>query len=403
MKKFAVLMSLLLGTASLSQGAGFEKYSDWKDRPEEKFAEGEANFKLTMDKLLQEYMEKGVSKEDLYRAATAGMLESLNSGEHSWNTLLTPKELKELQSDLSGQVSGIGIALKFDKETGNAQILNVIANTPAAKAGLKNDDQILSVDGKRYKGMKFHDVVSAIRGKVGESISLKVLREDKILNLKIKREAILWSPVELSKLNASTQLLTISYFTGDTPKVVEEKVRAVNASGAKNLIIDLRDNSGGGFEKAVQTAELFIPKDKTIVSTKDRDGKLKTYTSKKGLLDKDIKVVLLTNAETSSGAELFIGALKDEARAKTVGEKTLGKWNVQSIQNLSNGFAIKYSVMSFQSPGGISYQNVGIKPDIEVALPEGVEPLELRAKHDIQKQLELDSQLKAATELVKAI
>lgn len=403
MKTFFVLMIFALGFSSISHAVMFEKYGDWKNRPEEKFTDAEANFKLAMDKILQEYMDKGVSKEDLYRAATAGMLEALNSGEHTWNTLLTPRELKEIQSDLSGQVSGIGIELKFDDTTGYAQILSVLPSSPSYKAGLKRDDQILSVDGKRYKGKQFRDIVAAIRGKIGESISLKVLREDKIISLNVKREVIPWTPVELSKVDSSTQLLTIGYFTNETPKLVEEKMASVNESGAKNLIIDLRNNSGGGFEKAVQTAELFVPKNKNIVSTKDREGKTQPFTSKKGFLKTDMNVIVLTNNATSSGAELFAGAMKDELRAKIVGEGTFGKWNVQTIQTLSNGFAIKYSVMGFQTPSGHTYQNIGIKPDVEVAMPKDVEPRELRIKYDVPKRLEFDPQLKAATELVKAM
>lgn len=380
-----------------------EKYASWKEQKEEKFTDAEVNFKLAMEKLLQEYNDKSLTKEDLYRAATAGMLEALNPGEHSWNTLLTPKQVKDLQSDLSGQVSGIGLALKFDESTGYAQILDVIAKTPSAKAGLKRDDQILSVDGKRFKGKTFPEMIGAIRGKIGDTVQLKVLRDDKIIGIKVKREVIPWTPVELSKINSGTQLLTIGYFTNDTPRLVEEKLTQVQNSGAKALIIDLRENAGGSFEKAVQTAELFVPKEKTIVSTKDRDGKLKEYASKKGVMKSDVKLVLLTDHETSSGAELFTGALKDEARAKVVGTKTLGKWNVQTIQNLSNGFAIKYSVMNFVSPSGKSYQNEGITPDVEVTMPKGTDASDLRAKYEAPQRLELDPQLKAAAELVRTL
>lgn len=403
MKKIVVAIAIALSFLSLSHGATFEKYSEWKHRPQEKFADGEASFQLAMDKLLREYVDKGVSKEDLYRAATAGMLEALNSGDNAWNALLTPQELKEIQSDLSGQVSGIGIGLKFDEATGYAQILNVIPHSPSAKAGLKPDDQILSVDGKRYKGKQFRDIVAAIRGKIGDSISLKVLREDKIIGIKLKREVIPWTPVELTAIDPATQLLTIGYFTKETPKLVEEKMVSINAASVKSLIIDLRNNAGGDFEKAVGTAELFVPKSKTIVSTKDREGKLKSFVSNKGLLRKDIRVILLINKETSSGAELFTGALRDELAAKTLGEKTFGKWNAQTIQTLSNGFAIKYSVMEFLTPQGQSFQNIGITPHFPIPMPKGVDPGELRAKYDVVARINFDPQLKAAAEAAKGI
>jgi carboxyl-terminal processing protease len=402
MKKSLILIGLTIGFSSISQAGSSDRYSEWKDHPNEKFTESETNFKLAMDKILQEYVDKGVSRDDLYRAATSGMLEALNTGEHTWNTLLTPREYKELEADLSGHVSGIGIELKFDGITGHAQVLRVIPNSPSARAGLQRDDQILSVNGKKFKGKQIHDLVGEIQGKSGESVSLKYLRDDKIISANIKRESILWTPVELSKLNPSTEILTVGYFTSETPKLVESKMAAINAAETKNLIIDVRGNSGGGFSQAVETAELFVAKNKAIVSTKDRNGKTETFTSKKGLLRKDLKVIILTNGGTSSGAELFVGALKENLNAKVVGEGTYGKWNAQTIQTLSNGFAIKYSILGFQTPEGHSYQNVGLKPDVEVAMPKDVDARELRMKYDAPHRLEQDTQLKAAMELLEA-
>jgi carboxyl-terminal processing protease len=380
MKKSLILIGLTIGFSSISQAGSSDRYSEWKDHPNEKFTESETNFKLAMDKILQEYVDKGVSRDDLYRAATSGMLEALNTGEHTWNTLLTPREYKELEADLSGHVSGIGIELKFDGITGHAQVLRVIPNSPSARAGLQRDDQILSVNGKKFKGKQIHDLVGEIQGKSGESVSLKYLRDDKIISANIKRESILWTPVELSKLNPSTEILTVGYFTSETPKLVESKMAAINAAETKNLIIDVRGNSGGGFSQAVETAELFVAK----------------------LLRKDLKVIILTNGGTSSGAELFVGALKENLNAKVVGEGTYGKWNAQTIQTLSNGFAIKYSILGFQTPEGHSYQNVGLKPDVEVAMPKDVDARELRMKYDAPHRLEQDTQLKAAMELLEA-
>jgi carboxyl-terminal processing protease len=402
MKTFLNLCVYLIFLLNVSPANALEKVSEWKNQPKANFSEGEANFKLAMEKLLQEHINKNITKDDLYRAATAGMLEALNSGEKSWNTLLTPQDLSELQSDLSGQVSGIGVELSFDEPTGYARILKVYQNSPSLKAGIKRDDQVLSVNGKRFKGKSFKDLVTSIRGRVGEFVSLKILRDDQILSFKVKRETIPWTPVSLSKVDASTQLLTIGYFTNETPKLVEEKITAINNSSTKYLLVDLRDNSGGGFENSVQTAELFVPKDRPVVGTKGRDGKVQSITSKRGLLKKGIKVIILTNKSTSSGAELFAGALIDELKAKTVGEETFGKWNAQTIQTLSNGFAIKYSIMGFQTPGGHSYENTGLKPEFEVLMPKDVVSEELRVKYEMPKRLEFDPQLKAAVEFVKA-
>jgi carboxyl-terminal processing protease len=369
----------------------------------EKFGDAEANFKLAMQKLMQQYVDKNLTQDDLYRAATAGMLASLNSGDQTWNKLLTPGEVKDIHDDLSGQVSGVGLTLGFDPATGYAQVLQVISNTPSERAGIKRDDQILSVDGVRYKGKVLEDMAMNIRGKAGASVNLKILRDDKILNINLKRESVAWSPVELSKVDSSTFLLTIRYFTEQTPKFVEEKLVEVNRVKGSKLIVDLRGNGGGGFTQAIATAGLFVTKDTVVASTVDRDKKTENFKSAGGPLNKDVTIVVLTNHATFCAAELLAASLKENRGAKIVGDTTFGKWNAQTVESLPNGFAMKYTVMSFESPHGENYQNVGLKPDLEVTLPKDLHAGVLELKYDISKRLALDTQLKAAYELAKAM
>lgn len=367
------------------------------------FTDSEANFKLVMQKIMDSYIDKNVSKEDLYKAATAGMLKSLNQKEETWNELLSPEDVKEMEIDLAGRVTGIGAEMEFKEQTGYATILKVIPNSPAEKAGIKKDDQILSVQGQKFKGKAFKDLVYSIRGNVGEKVSLKILREDRILSLEVKRAVIPWTPVELQKIDDSTRLLSIGYFTDESPKLVEAQLKEVSRQKVKRLIVDLRGNSGGGFVQAVKVAELFLPKGKVIASTKNRDGKIETFRSNGGALTDKIQLIVLTNKETFSGAELLAASLKENLDARVVGETTFGKWNAQAVELLPNKYAIKFTVKEFRSPLGNSFQNSGMKPDIEVSLPKDVDSRELSLKHDMPKRLVIDSQLKAAIELMKTM
>lgn len=328
-------------------------------------------------------------------------MDSLNHGDQNWNTPISPTELAELQISLAGKVSGIGIALKFDEPTGNGLILNIIPHTPAAKAGLKRDDTIVSVNGVRFKGKQLRDLVAALRGNPGERVDLKVLRDDRVLSVSLKRDVVTWAPVEMQMIGKDTALLHIDSFNIETPKIVEEKLKSVNSGSVKNLIVDVRGNSGGSFSEAVKTTEFFIPKDRPIVITKDRNGKTKTLTSSGALLNKEVRVAVLTNNETKSAAEFFAAALKEERSAKIVGEHTLDKWNAQMIDTLPNGFAIKYTVQSFQSPLGRSYQAVGLNPDVEIPLAKNLSYEELLHEETIAKRLETDPQLKAANQLLE--
>lgn len=370
------------------------------EKSDERFTDAEANFQLVKRSLLERYIDKGLSEEDLYRAAAAGMLESLNAGEESWNRLLSPDDFQAMRNDLTGQVVGIGTELAFDRSTGYARILRVIPKTPGEKAGLKKEDQILSIDGRRYKDSPFVAMIGALRGKAGTTVELKVLRDDKILTFNIRRQAIPWTPVELAKIDAGTFLLFIGYFNEETPKLVEEKLSEFSRAKGKKLIIDLRDNSGGGFDQAVRVAELFIPKGTLIAKTIDRDGKGESFVSGKGLLTADVHVVAVANKGTSSGAELMLAALKESRGIKFVGESTFGKWNAQTVETLPNGFAMKFTVKTFRSPRDHSFQATGLKPDVEVALPKDTEARELRLKWELPKLLAVDSQLKAAVELI---
>lgn len=373
------------------------------EKPTEPFSDSETNFKLVMQKLLDKYLDKNISKDNLYRAATAGMLSSLNSGEEKYNTLLSPQDLKNMESDLSGKIMGIGVVIKFDERTGYGHVIKSTPGSAAEKAGLKSDDQVLSVDGKKFKGKQFLDLVSSIRGEVGKAVEIKILREDKIITVNIKREIIPWTPVEMEKIDEATNLLTIGFFNEQTPKLVEDKLNEVNSHKVKKLIIDVRSNEGGGFDQAVKVAELFLPEGTIIANTKNRAGKVEKYKSGKNLLSQNIQIILLTNKDTRSGAELFVAALKENRPVKLVGETTFGKWNAQTVETLPNKYAIKYTVKEFQSPKGNSFQGLGIKPDLEVGLPKDTDIKELQAKFEISKRISLDSQLKAALELIKAI
>jgi carboxyl-terminal processing protease len=391
------LICVLLLTQSVAM-ATEDKYDLWKNKPNENFSDSEAAFKLVMQKLLDKYIDKSLSKEELYRAATAGMLASLNPGEETWNKLLSPQEVKEIQEDLNGKLIGIGTTIRYDEKTGYGQIIGVIASSPAEKIGVKVDDQILSVDGQKFKGKQFRDLLYAIRGSAGKKVNIKVLREDKVLSFDIPRGTIQWSTVDMQKVNKDVALLAIHYFNEDTEKLTEAKIK--EAGAVKKWIIDLRDNAGGGFDQAIATAGLFLQKDKIIASTKSRDGKLKEYRSEKSLFAPDAQVVLLTNKGTYCGAELFAAALRDSQSAKLVGETTSGKWNTQMVEILPNHYAIKYTVKSFQSPRGQSFQDKGLTPDLEVSLAKDADLNDIRLKFSMEQRLEKDYPLKAAVQLL---
>ena len=169
-------------------------FDAWENRPKERFKDAKANFEKVKKLLLKNHHNEAINEEQLYFAATQGMLNYLNSGSNTWNKLISPTELQEMQVDLKGQLSGIGIVLKFNQDTGIASVLDTIPDGPSMKAGIKSGDQLISVNGRMYRGKQFRDMIYDIRGKNGKKVSLKLLRGDKIIKKSIVRKKINGTP-----------------------------------------------------------------------------------------------------------------------------------------------------------------------------------------------------------------
>jgi carboxyl-terminal processing protease len=166
------------------------------------------------------------------------------------------------------------------------------------------------------------------------------------------------------------------------------------------LVVDLRENQGGSFEDAVAVAELMLPSGAPIVKVVKRGGKEEAFAAKGGGILASIPCAVLVNGETSSGAEFVAAALRESRHAQIVGTKTFGKWSVQTIEDLSNGYAIKYTVSQFRAPSGRSFEGSGLTPDVEVALDHKACENALRIE-DAEKRLAADPQLRTATVLLK--
>ena len=384
---------LLLSSTALAQHSW--EHGDYK-KAKEKFADAEKAFHQAMTLLSQEYVDS-VPVEDLYRGAVAGMV--AGAGDRKWDTLITPMEYESMHTELGGQLVGIGVEIDDSTEKDAVTILGVFPGAPAEKAGLKAGDRILKVDSTVVRPPVMN-AVTAIRGKVGSPVTLSILRDGEVLSKKIIRGTVTVPSVSWASLPDSIAVVWIHSFNEKTPEQLKAVLKPLQAKKLRGVIFDLRHNMGGLFEKMVDAAGLVLPARATVALETLRGGTEQAVKTAVEPVLSGVPIAVLVDGETASGAELFAGALRDALGAHVVGAKTAGKWNVQKIAELGNGYAIKYTVGLFKTPKGQSLDGKGLEPDVPVDV-DAHTVLRSQRITDPAARVSTDAQLRAAVALLK--
>jgi len=315
--------------------------------------------------------EKAVSSEVLIERALKGMVSSLDP--HT--TYLPAQQLRELTNDTSGKFGGIGVVLT--QQNGRLEIIEVIPETPAAKAKLQAGDVITAVDGVQITKSNIEDGLNKLRGLPGSTVRLEIqpanetsagkVVKPKPRSLQIVREIIKSVSVSHQLLSKGYAYIRVGVFQEDTSEQVDKAIRkyeAENKGRLSGLILDMRSNPGGLLDQAVRLADLFLDSG-IIVSTvgRDRARQEVEYASKRQT-HPYMPMVVLVNEASASASEIVAGALQDHNRALVVGMPTFGKGSVQSIIPLPNGAGLKMTVARYYTPNGRSIQAKGIVPDV---------------------------------------
>jgi carboxyl-terminal processing protease len=278
-------------------------------------------------------------------------------------------------------------------------VKGIIPGSPAQGADLRAGDRILAIDGNSFRGRELRDVARAIRGKAGTPVKLAVLREASVLEKRAVRTQQ-QLPSVLHTRDGDVGVLTIRLFHERTPAEIETALRALAATGIRKLIVDLRGNGGGLFDKMVEAAELFVPRAAEIVRSIGRGGKSKRYTSRRDPVVRGLSIVVLVDAQTASSAEILAEALRIDLGATLIGTKTFGKWRMETLRPLSGGWALKFTIALLQSPKGENFDRKGLTPDVEVS--PGAEPLDhTRRLSQVSERVAKDPQLKAALQIAR--
>jgi carboxyl-terminal processing protease len=309
----------------------------------------------------QAYVDK-VSDKTLMQSAIRGMLAGLDP--HS--EFLDTSDLKDLTEDTTGAYSGLGIEVAQLND--QLRIVTPIDGTPAARAGIKPGDTIVSINGKTVQPDALDSAVKELRGPPGSKITLGILHADAKapVTIPLTRERIRVGSVKVQMLDPGYAYIRISQFQEDTANDLDHDLGALQKKSGplRGAVLDLRSNPGGLLTAAVGVSDAFLDSG-TIVTTKGRlkEADLSFGATPGDLLNGAPMVVLVDNG-TASAAEIVAGALKDNHRALLLGQRTFGKGSVQTILPLSDDEAIKLTTARYYTPDGASIQAAGITPDI---------------------------------------
>ncbi len=303
--------------------------------------------------------------ETMLRGAIKGMIESLGD---PYSSYLEPRDNKALIEDLSGEIQGIGaeLSLKNDKLV----VISPLSGSPAEKAGLKANDEILEIDSQETTSLTLDQAISKIRGKAGTTVKLLINRTDfkEPREFSIKRAVISVKSVKW-EMKEDVAYIQISQFGEDTSRLAEQSAVELAAKNPKAFILDLRNNPGGYLDASIDVASLFIGRG-VVVKEKNKAGKIEELQTTLEQKVFQTKVLILINEGSASASEIVAGALKDSINAVLIGKKSFGKGSVQEIEELQDGSALRITVAKWLTPKGATIDKEGIKPDIEVDLTE---------------------------------
>ncbi|WP_019190321.1 S41 family peptidase [Levyella massiliensis] len=395
MKKFGKALILVLLLVAVG-GGGFILGNNMQAVPgastEEQAADRRIlkNINLYREAIQSDYLFP-YKKEDLETGIYKGLFWGLKD---PYSEYYTAEEYKRLMEDTTGKFAGVGLVITAGEDN-LITVVSPIANTPAAKAGLKAGDKIVEVDGQAYAGKELQEATEHMRGKPKTSVELTVQRvingKTQTSHVKLVREMIEVDTVIGKLMPDNIGYLQISSFEQVTAQDFKKEWEALEKQGAKKFIIDLRNNPGGLLTSCEEIADALLGK-ATIVTTVDNKGKKDASTSDEAQYKEPL--VVLANGGSASASEILLGALRDNKRAKSVGEKTFGKGIVQQIYPLGeNGKdgGFKLTMAEYLTPNGEKIHGKGITPDIVVKAPEqakGMGPDFLKEDPQLQRALQ---------------
>lgn len=353
-------------------GVGFTGYTIGKNTSSTgaNLSEADQNHMLEMDQmkdLIKENYLFDYDDEEIYDGSLKGMFANLGD---PYTQYYTKDEFTKLMESINGKYAGIGVVVQASQE-GYIKAVQVFADSPAEKAGIKAGDYITKVDGVAYTDDEMEEAVAHMKGEAGTKVKLTITRTSSDKKTTDK-------DVEVERANVTVETVASKMIETDGRNIgyinlkqfedvsYDEFMKHLNAledDGAEGIVLDLRNNPGGALDVCLKIADTFLDEG-TIVSTVDKNDKEIVEESD---AEKDsIPMVVLVNENSASASEILAGALQDRDRATIVGTTTFGKGIVQKVFPLDNGAGAKITVSEYFTPNKNEINKIGVKPDKEI-------------------------------------
>ena len=341
----------------------------------------------------QRVMKQSLPDRETAYDAIQAMLTSLDD---PYTRLLRPEQYRSLQTSTSGELLGVGLQIAQDANDGYLRVIAPIESSPADRAGIRSQDRILKIDGLSTTLMTLDEAASRMRGPIGTQVTLTIARDrDRSADINLVRDRITLNPV-YAELRTSPNTPKIGYirlnqFNANASAELGAAIERLERQQADAYVLDLRNNPGGLLQAGVEIARFWLDKGSTIVYTVNRQGVFDSIEANGKALTCD-PLIVLVNQGTASASEILAGALKDNGRAKLVGEVTFGKGLIQSLFDLSDGSGLAVTVAKYETPSHKDIHRLGIVPDQIV-------PLDSISRDQLGTSA--DRQYRAAVDLLK--
>lgn len=342
-----------------------------------------------IDRLVDKYFYGDIDKKEMQNWAYAGYLAGLDD---PYTEYISPDEYDSFTETSTGNYTGIGVEVTKNGE--ETVISDIFEGTPAEKAGLLPNDIIKKIDGKDMVGKPLSEISSTIKEYAGKTFAISIERDGKMTDVNVVPGEIETVQVSGKMLDGGISYIRISMFEGRCAEQLKTALDNAKNSGAKGIIFDVRNNPGGALDIITNCVDQILDEG-IILTVRDKNGKENVYKAK----DKekiDLPIVILTNAQTASAAEVFTSSLHDNGKAYTVGTKTYGKGVVQTIFDLGDKSIAKITTAKYFTPKNVCIDKIGLEPDKKVELDEKYKKMSVKYIPDGE-----DAQLITAVEVMK--